>query len=77
MWIGCKDLRSDGQFFWVHNNQRVNFTNWFQGEPNDGGPFQYEDCCMIGHEAMEVGKWNDVACEHHKIYPIFICKKSM
>ena len=75
MWIGCNDKDSEGNFVWNYNNQPVSFTNWFAGEPNNGGGT--EDCCMIGHAAMPTGRWNDVSCENqltsHKY--MYICKK--
>ena len=75
MWIGCNDRLSEGNFVWNYNNQNVSFTNWFAGEPNDGDPSRTEDCCMIGHEVMPAGQWNDISCEIQDTIHKYICKK--
>ena len=44
---------------WVHNNQRVTYTNWSPGEPNNAGGNNH--CCMIGWEGRST--WNDLECD--------------
>ena len=72
MWIGCNDLTSTGSFVWIHNNQSVSFTNWQEGEPNNGGQVYIEHCCMIGY--FKKGLWNDFPCDYNLK---FICKKQV
>ncbi|KAG9348011.1 hypothetical protein JZ751_004030 [Albula glossodonta] len=61
-WIGLyKNHR--GEWLWI-DNKVVDYTNWEQGEPSDGG----EECVEIYSDSF---KWNNVNCHRYKSY---ICK---
>lgn len=64
-WIGLNRLNTDGHE-WT-DGTGVDFTNWDQGEPNDG--YGQESCTSI---YTSNGYWNDEQCgaQHG-----FICKK--
>lgn len=66
-WIGFDDLAEEGTFTWAAAEGST-FTNWRDGEPNDGGTTATpEDCAVMygnytGEFASYVGGWNDVDC---------------
>ena len=66
-WIGLNDRRNESQFVWSDGtpyNASV-YSNWRQGEPNDGGGA--EDCVELFRTS-----WNDNEC--HDEYG-YICEK--
>ncbi|EDL41705.1 mannose-binding protein C isoform X1 [Mus musculus] len=54
-YLGITDVRVEGSFEDLTGN-RVRYTNWNDGEPNNTG--DGEDCVVI----LGNGKWNDVPC---------------
>ena len=72
--MGGNDISREGQFKWVSNGQILNFTDWYNDEPNNSGPAKNEDC--IHMRKRQVGKteykWNDISCEDSNHY---ICEK--
>lgn len=54
-YIGMNDKEKEGTFVWA-NKEKVTYTNWQTGEPNDYG--DGEDC---GQMLRENGKWNDIS----------------
>ncbi|MFM6623122.1 MAG: lectin-like protein [Dolichospermum sp.] len=55
LWIGLTDEVTEGQFNWV-SNETSTYTNWFPGQPDNGGP-QGEDYVVMNFGSA--GKWND------------------
>ncbi|GET37330.1 hemagglutinin/hemolysin-like protein [Microseira wollei NIES-4236] len=55
-WIGLSDFAKEGDFRWVNNGQRPQYTNWWPGEPNNA--YYNEDFVVMNWAAP--GKWNDV-----------------
>ncbi|MDB9485409.1 lectin-like protein, partial [Dolichospermum circinale CS-537/01] len=55
LWIGLTDKVTEGQFKWV-SNEAFTYTNWFTGQPDNGGP-QGEDYVVMNFGSP--GKWND------------------
>ncbi|MFM5999368.1 MAG: lectin-like protein [Dolichospermum sp.] len=55
LWIGYTDKVTEGQFKWV-SNETSTYTNWFPGQPDNGGP-QGEDYVVMNFGSA--GKWND------------------
>ena len=57
LWIGLHRKVAGGPFVWV-NNDPVNYTNWYIGEPNNVN--NLEDCAVIRADAPLPGTWNDL-----------------
>ncbi|MFN5891677.1 MAG: lectin-like protein, partial [Dolichospermum sp.] len=55
LWIGLTDEVTEGQFNWA-SNETSTYTNWFPGQPDNGGP-QGEDYVVMNFGAA--GQWND------------------
>jgi Ca2+-binding RTX toxin-like protein len=55
-WIGLTDNVTEGQFKWA-SNETSTYTNWFPGQPDNGGPPPGEDYVVMNFGAA--GKWND------------------
>ena len=63
------------QFTWCHTNSTFSihsanvYQNWYDDEPNNGGPHSSEECVEIykdfQHEKCN-GKWNDVNCNEKR-----------
>jgi hypothetical protein len=45
--LGANDIRREGRFNWTSNGQRLVFTDWANGGPNNAGPSRNEDCVQI------------------------------
>jgi len=59
-WIGATDVATEGTFVWS-TGEPVGYTNWRDGEPNNGG-IQGEDCAIIeGDTATQT--WDDRECD--------------
>lgn len=69
-WIGIHDLNNEGNFSYASdpNGYAIQWTNWNDGEPNNFGDGDGEDC-VYGHDH---GKWNDMNCT---ALSEFICEK--
>lgn len=67
MWLGMTDKGSEGRWAWSDNTTATAFNNWDNGDPNNGGRLQNEDCALIKPD----GKWNDYPCGDRFNY---ICK---
>jgi len=60
LWIGLNDRDTNGQFVWSDGSP-VQFTNFHDGEPNNGGIFiPAEDC--VHYRDDGTGEWNDSQC---------------
>jgi len=59
LWIGLRRESPGGAFKWV-TGEKVNFSNWADNQPDNGGGV--EDCVhIIGKlENWPAGKWNDI-----------------
>jgi Ca2+-binding RTX toxin-like protein len=55
LWIGLTDKVIEGQFKWA-SNEISTYTNWFPGQPDNGGP-EGEDYVVMNFGAA--GQWND------------------
>ncbi|WP_051347652.1 lectin-like protein, partial [Dolichospermum circinale] len=55
LWIGYTDKVTEGQFQWASNETSA-YTNWFTGQPDNGGP-EGEDYVVMNFGSA--GKWND------------------
>jgi len=62
LWIGLTDYQEEGNFIWI-NGEKVIYTNWEQGEPNNNPRQGGEDYGVINGVKnpfnRTVGKWSD------------------
>ena len=56
LWMGMEDFVVEGHFVWARFQDRPEYSNWAQGEPND---LHREDCGSLLHS----GLWNDAQCQ--------------
>lgn len=54
LWIGLADVDRDGVFTWA-SGEPLDYTNWFDGEPNRFGDLEYYACLSDGSL-----QWNDL-----------------
>ncbi|XP_052778675.1 galactose-specific lectin nattectin-like [Mya arenaria] len=69
-WLGGTDAVSEGEWYWANIVEKIMYTNWKQGEPNDNHAHtnHHQDCLAI---YSETGLWDDGWCEtQHN----FICE---
>ncbi|MCW9681991.1 lectin-like protein, partial [Dolichospermum planctonicum UHCC 0167] len=55
LWIGYTDEETEGQFKWA-SGETSTYTNWFSGQPDNGGP-DGENYVVMNFGAA--GQWND------------------
>ena len=58
-WVGLTDQAVEGTFVWDHG-EPVSYTNWANGEPNNGYGRDEEDCAAM--ETRFSLQWNDAPC---------------
>ncbi|GFS75495.1 brevican core protein [Nephila pilipes] len=75
VWIGLHDRLNETNYIW-EDGSPVNYTNWEPHEPT-GPTDEKEDCTEMVHRSGrnngKSGQWNDINCEHEKL---FMCQKS-
>lgn len=59
LWLGFNDDSLEGTWVWV-NNEPVNYTNWYPGEPNNFGGS--EDFAIFNYGA--IGSWADASASY-------------
>lgn len=57
-YLGITDEKTENTFVDLAGN-RVSYTNWNEGEPNNAGPAGSEEDCVV---VLKNGKWNDASC---------------
>ncbi|XP_053381146.1 low affinity immunoglobulin epsilon Fc receptor-like [Mercenaria mercenaria] len=67
IWIGITDKNAEGQWTVVRNGKRVEFTNWYPGQPQNFADYD-EDCAAMNLDEP----WHDYKCSHTFA---FVCKK--
>ncbi|GFR23389.1 macrophage mannose receptor 1, partial [Trichonephila clavata] len=74
IWIGLHDRINETDYKW-EDGSPVNYTNWEPMEPT-GPNDDKEDCTEMLHRSGRAhgkpGQWNDINCEHEKLY---MCQK--
>lgn len=55
VWLGATDLQTEGQFSWL-TGEKLSYTNWADGEPNNGGSKGNQDYLHM----YKNGKWDDI-----------------
>ena len=58
IWLGGSDRDVEGEWRWVSNDERIEFTAWETDEPNNS--LGAENC--IGFYT-QFGDWNDIPCD--------------
>ena len=73
-WIGHNDLLVEGDWVWLAGRPMV-YTNWDDGEPNNGGcSSEDEDCGIIMTREGRSRRWDDRPCSSERRY---ICEASL
>ncbi|XP_069141070.1 perlucin-like [Argopecten irradians] len=71
-WFGANDVITEGDWKWAVTTKPVNYTNWSQGQPDNGGSdkdYDEEHCAEMSEERH--WQWNDSGCEGKKH---FLCE---
>lgn len=64
-WIGATDVVSEATFVWP-DGSALSFTNFRNGEPNNGGGGGQEDCLVIEGDVND--QWDDRGCGMQFVY---------
>ncbi|XP_071361295.1 CD209 antigen-like protein D [Trachinotus anak] len=73
IWIGLTDEETEGLWKWV-DGTKATTVYWADGEPNNGGINQNENCVHITKWIADIKNWNDLPC-NSKLD--FICEKTL
>lgn len=69
--MGGTDLGvKPSNYYWLSQGEPMHYTNWDNGQPDNGGKEHSEHCVEINHH----DKWNDSICDKTTNY--FICEQS-
>ncbi len=61
IWMGANDQVTEGAFLWVDATP-FTYTNWRSGEPNDNGPNNTGEDCMLIEGDNPAREWDDRSC---------------
>ncbi|CAC5378851.1 Perlucin-like protein [Mytilus coruscus] len=67
IWTGASDRLKEGDWRWVSDLSKIQYSGWYTGEPNNYGGS--EDCALFSPRHSLY--WNDATCSHKTGY---ICK---
>lgn len=75
-WIGAVATGNDHEYAWISNGEKLNFTNWSNGEPTKSDV--YNEYCMLTGWPRKL-QWDDndchsrhgFICEYHQNYSEF------
>ena len=64
VWIAGHEMGHEGQYYWITNGRRLNYTNWDAGEPNNLTIRDNvtQDCLGV-FISKEQLVWDDKQCE--------------
>ncbi|XP_060084594.1 perlucin-like [Ylistrum balloti] len=74
-WFGANDIITEGDWKWAVTAKSLNYTNWHNGHPDNGGDdsdYDEEHCAEMSQKNN--WQWNDNGCEEEKH---FLCEKKM
>ncbi|KAH3710601.1 hypothetical protein DPMN_070089 [Dreissena polymorpha] len=73
-WLGANDQMVEGVWTWYTNDQPLEYTGWYPGQPGSEGD---EDCAVIASRPEAGGSqkfngWHDAQCaaQHHPVCEI-------
>ncbi|XP_033731873.1 perlucin-like protein [Pecten maximus] len=69
-WLGGSDMFVEGDWRWMNSDQRINYTNWYPGEPNNYQNHS-EDCVVVYINNHQQYRWDDRKCTEKNN---FICE---
>merc|ERR1711860_308878 len=61
VWLGASDILSEGNWQWVRDIAPFTFTDWYNGEPNNGSPGPKQENCLMMFVSFDWA-WNDALC---------------
>lgn len=71
LWIGANRRGTGGTWQWAGSNDKLKFTYWAKGEPNNANIFLPEECVSMW--ITEDGNWHDECCRCVGAKENFIC----
>lgn len=61
LWLGATDVVVEGTFVWLDGEPMV-YENWREGEPNDNGPGDAPENCVVIEGDTDLHEWDDRSC---------------
>ncbi len=71
LWLGATDEALEGTFAWVDGTAFA-FTQWRDGEPNNNGPGEDPENCLVIEGDTILHEWDDRSCI---VAAPFICQR--
>ncbi|XP_076091875.1 hepatic lectin-like [Mytilus galloprovincialis] len=68
-WLDSTDDVVEGYWKWATTEANLTYTDWYPGQPSNGGSTHDEDCAHI-YPGLSY-RWNDVHCTYEEY---FICE---
>jgi len=72
VWMGGNDQATENSFQW-NDGSVLGYTNWRSGEPNDNGPNETGEDCMLIEGDNPAKEWDDRSCARALPY---LCKRT-
>ncbi len=72
VWLGGTDMVEEGHWQWV-SGETWNYTNWYPGEPENGGGIGEDYTVMFDSPAPQ-GKWVDAGLPYADLKILYICE---
>ncbi|XP_046581087.1 perlucin-like [Haliotis rubra] len=74
IWLGGSDLLVNQEWLWTNTLDRIQYSNWKPGEPNNAGSGSSvtEDCLAL--MTSDSYEWNDAPCTD-RMY--FLCEREL
>lgn len=61
LWLGATDVVVEGTFVWLGGEAMV-YENWRDGEPNNDGPGEDPENCVVIEGDTDLHEWDDRSC---------------
>lgn len=72
LWLGATDAALENSFVWIDGSPMV-FDSWRDGEPNNNGPGELPENCVVIEGDTALHEWDDRSCETPAPY---ICERA-